>query len=83
MPSRQSVLESDTFKKAAPQPSPESIQIAVLDQMNNARIAPGHPKWQQIDVKMQELLDYLYTQSESVDQVLKRMEDEIDPLLKP
>jgi multiple sugar transport system substrate-binding protein len=83
VPSRQSVLESDTFKKAAPQPSPESIQIAVLDQMNNARIAPGHPKWQQIDVKMQELLDYLYTQSESVDQVLKRMEDEIDPLLKP
>ncbi|MEK3884572.1 sugar ABC transporter substrate-binding protein [Paenibacillus sp. PL2-23] len=81
VPSRKSVLESDVFMKAAPQPSPESIQVAVLDQMSDAKIAPGHPNWQQIDVKVQTLLDYLYTQSESVEEVLKRMEAEVNPLL--
>jgi multiple sugar transport system substrate-binding protein len=82
VPSRESVLQSDIFKKAAPQPSPESIQIAVLDQMNEAKVKPGHRNWQQIDVKMQTLLDYLYTQSLSVDEVLQKMEQEIGPLLK-
>ncbi len=82
VPSRKSVLESDVFKKSAPLPTPESIQVAVLDQMDEARIAPGHPNWQQIDVKMQTLLDYLYTQSESVEEVLKRMEADVNPLMK-
>ncbi len=82
VPSRQSVLESDIFLKAAPQPSPESIQTAVLDQMGEARIAPGHKNWQQIDVKIQTLLDFLYTQSRTADEVLKQMEDEVNPLMK-
>ncbi len=82
VPARKSVLESDIFKKAAPLPSPESIQVAVLDQMGEARIAPGHKNWQQIDVKMQTLLDYLYTQSATTEEVLKRMESEMTPLLK-
>ncbi|MHA6480855.1 ABC transporter substrate-binding protein [Paenibacillus sp. strain BS8-2] len=82
VPSRKSVLESDVFLKAAPQPSAESIQVAVLEQMEGARIAPGHKNWQQIDVKVQTLLDYLYTQSESVEDVLARMESEVSPLLK-
>jgi multiple sugar transport system substrate-binding protein len=82
VPSRKSVLESDVFLKAAPKPSAESIQVAVLDQMSDARIAPGHKNWQQIDVKIQTLLDYLYTQSETVQDVLARMEAEVNPLLK-
>lgn len=82
VPSRKSILESDIFMKSAPQPSPESIQIAVLDQMSEARIAPGHPNWQQIDVKIQTMLDYLYTQSESAEQVLRRMEEEVNPLMR-
>lgn len=82
VPSRKSVLESDVFLKAAPQPSAESIQLAVLDQMNEARIAPGHKNWQQIDVKIQTLLDYIYTQSESVEEVLNKMEAEVNSLMK-
>lgn len=82
VPSRQSILESDIFLKAADLPSPESIKIAVLDQMEKARVAPGHPNWQQIDVKMQTLLDMLYTQSMSAEDVLSRMEQEITPLMK-
>lgn len=82
VPARKSVLESDVFLKAAPKPSPESIQTAVLDQMGEARIAPGHKNWQQIDVKIQTLLDLLYTQSEPVDEILKRMESEVNPLMK-
>jgi len=82
VPSRKSVLESDVFLKAAPLPTPESIQVAVLDQMGDARIAPGHKNWQQIDVKMQTLMDLLYTQSESVESILQRMESDIGALLK-
>lgn len=82
VPARKSVLESDVFLKADPKPSPESIQVAVLDQMADARIAPGHKNWQQIDVKIQTLLDLLYTQSESVETLLERMETEVNPLLQ-
>lgn len=82
VPSRKSVLESDVFLRAASQPSPESIQLAVLDQMADARIAPGHKNWQQIDTKIQMLLDRLYTQSSSVDELLGEMELEVNPLMK-
>lgn len=82
VPSRKSVLESDVFLRAASKPSPESIQLAVLDQIANARIAPGHKNWQQIDTKIQMLLDGLYTQSATVDGVLGQMEQEVNPLMK-
>src|SRR5690606_17985366 len=42
VPSRKSILESDIFINADELPSAESIQIAILDQMGEARIAPGH-----------------------------------------
>ncbi|WP_340022426.1 sugar ABC transporter substrate-binding protein [Paenibacillus sp. FSL K6-1096] len=82
VPSRKSVLESDVFLRAASEPSPESIQLAVLDQIGSARIAPGHKNWQQIDTKIQMLLDGLYTQSATVDGVLGQMELEVNPLMK-
>jgi multiple sugar transport system substrate-binding protein len=82
VPSRKSVLESDVFLSAAPLPTPESIQLAVLDQMGDARIAPGHANWQQIDVKIQTLMDYLYTRSNTVEEVLKSMEEQVNPLMK-
>lgn len=81
VPARKSILESDIFKKVDELPSPESIQIAILDQMGEARIAPGHQNWQQIDVKIQTLLDYIYTQISSVEEVLQQMEDEVNPLM--
>ncbi|WP_238653339.1 ABC transporter substrate-binding protein [Paenibacillus piscarius] len=82
VPSRKSVLESDVFLRAASKPSPESIQLAVLDQIASARIAPGHKNWQQIDTKIQMLLDGLYTQSSTVDGVLGQMELEVNPLME-
>lgn len=82
VPSRKSVLESDIFMNSASQPSAESIQLAVLDQMSEARIAPGHRKWQEIDVKIQTLLDHIYTQSSSVEEVLKQMEAEVNAIMK-
>ncbi|MFS0723406.1 ABC transporter substrate-binding protein [Paenibacillus sp. 1P07SE] len=82
VPSRQSILESDIFLNADELPGKESIQIAVLDQMEQARVAPSHQNWQQIDVQMQTLLDLLYTQSMSVEDVLARMEQNITPLMK-
>ncbi|MEI2398528.1 MULTISPECIES: sugar ABC transporter substrate-binding protein [Paenibacillus] len=82
VPSRKSVLESDVFLRAASKPSPESIQLAVLDQIADARIAPGHKNWQQIDTKIQRLLDGLYTQSSTVDGLLGQMEVEVGPLMK-
>lgn len=81
VPSRKSILESDIFMNSHELPSAESIQIAILDQMDEARIAPGHRNWQQIDVKMQTLLDYIYTQTAPVEEVLQMMEDEINRLM--
>ncbi|WP_339255100.1 sugar ABC transporter substrate-binding protein [Paenibacillus sp. FSL P2-0136] len=82
VPSRKSVLESDVFLRAASKPSPESIQRAVLDQIATARIAPGHKNWQQIDTKIQLLMDGLYTQTSTVDELLGQMEQEVTPLMK-
>ncbi|MGV2881709.1 sugar ABC transporter substrate-binding protein [Paenibacillus sonchi] len=82
VPSRKSVLDSDVFMNSASQPSAESIQLAVLDQMSEARIAPGHRNWQEIDVKIQTLLDHIYTQSSSVEKVLKQMETEVNANMK-
>lgn len=80
VPSRKAVLESDDFLKQGP--SPESVKMAVIDQMPTAKSLPAHPNWQQIDTKMQSVLDYLYTQSASVQDVLKKADTEITPLLK-
>ena len=82
VPSRKSVLESEVFKKPGGQPSPESIQSAVLDQMKTARLNTGHVNWAQIDDKIQTLLDMLNTQSASVKDVLENIEKEATPLLK-
>lgn len=82
VPSRKSVLESDAFMNAGERPSKEGIRIAVLDQMNAAEGLPLHKNWQQIDTKMQTLLDYMYTQSMSVKDVLQKMDQEVAPLLK-
>ncbi|ANE48388.1 hypothetical protein SY83_21255 [Paenibacillus swuensis] len=82
VPSRTAVLNSDAFMKSDPKPSAESIKLAVIDQMTNAKFSPAHKNWQKIDSEMQIMFDLLYTRTESVDQVLKRMEEHIDPLTK-
>lgn len=80
VPSRKSVLESEDFLKQGP--SKDSMKLAVIDPMANAKVRTAHPNWQQIDTKMRSIMDYLYTQSSSVKEVLDRAEKEVAPLLK-
>lgn len=80
VPSRKSILESEEFFKQGP--SSESVKLSVVDQMAKASSLPSHKNWQQIDTRMQTILDYLYTQSSPVKDVLSRAEKEVGPLLK-
>lgn len=80
VPSRKSVLESDGFLKQGP--SAESMKMAVIDQMAKAKTLPTFNNWQNIDSNMKTVLDYLYSQSVPVKEVLKKAEDTITPLLK-
>ncbi len=82
-PPRKSLLESAEFAQLNTQPSAEGIKLALSEPMSaGVRIQPSHKNWQQIDVKVQSLLDFMYTQSESVKSVLERMEKEVTPLMK-
>ncbi|MFX3633083.1 MAG: sugar ABC transporter substrate-binding protein [Candidatus Pristimantibacillus sp.] len=80
VPSRKSVLESDGFLNQGP--SPESMKLAVIDQMAAARTLPSFKDWAKIDSNMKTVLDYLYSQSASVQEVLKKADESISPLLK-
>ncbi len=80
VPSRRSILESDEFAKGAP--SVDSMRIAILEQMEHAEYLPNHENWQQINTAVQSLLDYAYTQSVTVDEMLDRMDKDVSPLLK-
>ncbi|MFC4776580.1 ABC transporter substrate-binding protein [Paenibacillus sp. GCM10023252] len=83
VPNRKSVISSEDFLKAAEQPSAEAIQAALIDRIDGGvRVQPSHKNWQQIDVKVQTVMDYLYSQSGSVKDVLNKMEQEVTPLLK-
>jgi multiple sugar transport system substrate-binding protein len=82
-PTRKSVLESAEFANLNAQPSAEGIKLAMSGPMiAGGRVIPTPSNWQQIDTKMQSLLDLLYTRNASVKQVLERMEKEVAPLLK-
>lgn len=83
VPNRKSVLESGALTKGHPFPSQEGIQAAIIDALNGkTRPNLAHKNFQQIDIKVQTLMDTLYTQSMSVKDLLKKMEEEVDPLLK-
>ena len=83
VPGRKSILESEIFMKPDQQPSPESIQIAVLDQMKDARVSPSHVKWQQINVTAQSIIDKLNTQQATVKDVLIELETALNALITP
>ncbi|WP_284645056.1 ABC transporter substrate-binding protein [Paenibacillus silviterrae] len=82
-PTRKSVLESAEFANLNAQPSAEGIKLAMSQpMMAGGRVIPTPTNWQQIDSKMQSMLDMLYTRNASVKQMLERMEKEVTPLLK-
>lgn len=82
-PNRRSVLSSDAFINSGSSPSADGIQAALIDPMNaGVRLQVSHENWQQIDVKIQTTMEYLYAGNTSVKDVLKKMEEEVAPLVK-
>lgn len=79
VPSRKSVLESDTFLNQGP--SPESVKLAVLDQIAGARVRQSFQNFQKIDEKMKLHFDAIYTQVGTIADILKKMEQDVAPVL--
>ena len=82
VPPRESVLSSDEFVNQPNNPPVESIQRAVIDEMDNARLQEGHMEWQKIDNAIQFGFDELFGQLKKPDEILKDMEEKINPILK-
>ena len=80
VPGRKSVLGSDDFLKQGP--SPESVKMAILEQMDKARVRPGFNNFQLIDDKMKQNFDSIYTQAGSIPDIIKKMEADVNPLLQ-
>ena len=81
VPSRKSVIESDEFLNKYPHPSAESIKIALLDQLSKAWVFVVPANWQEINVKLGVDMDYLYTQQQTVKEVLEIMEKNASSLM--
>lgn len=82
VPPRESVLSSDAFINQPNNPPKESIQRAVIDEMDNARLQAGHVEWQKIDTAIQFGFDELFGQLKEPEEILKGMEEKINPILK-
>lgn len=82
VPPRESVLSSDEFINQPNNPPADSIKRAVLDEMDNARLQAGHVDWQKIDTAIQFGFDELFGQLKEPEEILKGMEEKINPILK-
>ncbi|MCU6792047.1 sugar ABC transporter substrate-binding protein [Paenibacillus sp. WQ 127069] len=83
VPNRSSVLASDALTKGFESPTKEGIKAALIDPMNGKlRAQNAHKNWQQIDVKVQTIIDLLYTRNMTPKEMLKKMEEEVTPLMK-
>ncbi|WP_318615576.1 extracellular solute-binding protein [Sporosarcina sp. YIM B06819] len=82
VPARKSVLESDKFINIPNNPSRESIQLAMIDQMNDGYTYPLHEDWTKIESEIIKGIDKLYAQMESPAAILEQMENDIKPLLQ-
>jgi multiple sugar transport system substrate-binding protein len=82
VPPRESVLSSDAFVNQPNNPPVESIKRAVIDEMDNARLQAGHVEWQKIDTAIQFGFDELFGQLKKPEDILKGMEEKINPILK-
>lgn len=82
VPARKSVLESDEFINIPNNPSRESIQLAMIDQMNHGYTYPLHEDWTKIESEIIKGIDKLFAQMETPTIILEQMEKDIKPLLK-
>lgn len=82
VPARKSVLESDEFINIPNNPSRESIQLAMIDQMNDGYTYPLHEDWTKIESEIIKGIDKLFAQMDSPKAILDQMEKDVNPLLK-
>lgn len=80
-PIRTSVLSSEKFLQGE-RPSSRGKLMALLKPWDGkTRIYPNHDNYTAIDLKMKELMDLLYTQSCSIEELCQRIETEVTPML--
>lgn len=77
VPPRVSILNSDEYVDDGEKPSPESRRLVILEQLPNARIKDGHPKYSQINEAVRIGLDQLYSRSLTPAQTLEYIEESI------
>lgn len=82
VPSRKSVLGSDVFKKLYPENVQENFKVTILDRLATAKVAITPANFAKINPEVQVYYDLLYTQSITVKDALKKMEETIAPLMK-
>lgn len=82
VPPRVSVLESDEFIEIPNNPSRESIQLAVIDQMNDGYTYPLHEDWTKIESEIINGFDKLFANMATPAEILEQLEKDIEPLLK-
>lgn len=81
VPSRKSVLESDSFKKLYPENVQENFDATVLERLASTKVAITPANFAKINPEIQVYYDMLYTQSISVKDALKKMEETVAPLM--
>lgn len=81
VPPRKSVLESDEFINVPNNPPKESIQIAMIDTMNNGYFYPLHKDWTKIESEIMKGFDMLFSKMAEPEDILKQMESNIQPIL--
>ncbi|WP_134682839.1 ABC transporter substrate-binding protein [Brevibacillus migulae] len=82
VPPRLSVLNSDQFLNQPGNPDPAHIKQAVIEEMPKARLQPGHVEWQKIDNAILAGFDQLFGQTAQPEDIVKTMEEKVNPLLK-
>lgn len=81
---RRSVLGSPAFlNQPEGKPSPASITAAFINPIDKpgVRSLPAHMNYQKIDVEIQILFDLLYAKTIKVPELVKMMQDKVQPLL--
>ncbi|UFT98687.1 sugar ABC transporter substrate-binding protein [Radiobacillus kanasensis] len=77
-PPRNSVLQSDEFINQEGNPSRESMELAILNPTENARVLPIHKEWNEIDKEVLLGLDQLFGQTATPSELLDGMKERID-----
>lgn len=81
VPPRASVLFSGDFIDQPGNPPRESIELVVMESMEDARLLASHESWQTINNVILTGFDKLFSQSAAVEDILDEMNEKIDAIL--